>query len=272
MPSETLPARDGYRCVLCGGTDFTLRHEWPVGDYWNQTTIPIRIWDCQGCDLTFLWPIPKAEEYPGKGDWHSPQRKDLSRKSKFKTWRRKLKNRFAGTHRERLMRSCLIAKSSGRFLEIGCGKGDLLEQASRHFDECVGVEMSPIAAQVCRDKGFRVHEGMFEDVALEAEYYDLVVLDSVIEHVFDPVETLRRCHAALRPGGVVCAMTPRLGGWASTVRGRGWNGFRHGWHTFLFTGKTLGACMEKAGFQVMKRPRRDRPLDDLLILWGQKPG
>jgi len=270
--SETNPASDGYKCVLCGGAHFGLRHEWPVGDYWNQCTIPIRIWDCQDCDLTFLWPVPKAHEYPGGGDWHSPERKVLRRKSWLKTWRRKLKDKYRGTHQERLMRSCLKAKSSGRFLDVGCGMGVLLELASQHFEECVGIEVSERAAEVVRQKGFRVHQGLFEDVPLEPDYYDMVVLDSVIEHVFDPVQALKICYRTLKPGGVVCLMTPKLGGWASTLYGRGWNGFRHGWHTFLFSGKTLGACMKAAGFTVMNHPRRDRPFDDLLILWGKKPG
>lgn len=168
------------------------------------------------------------------------------------------------------MKSCLKAKKGGRFLDVGCGEGKLLELARGHFKECVGVEVSPIAAQMVRDKGFRVHEGFFEDVTIESGYYDLVVLDSVIEHVFDPVKTLRLCHRVLAPGGVVCLMTPKLGGWASSMHGPAWNGFRHGWHTFLFTGKTLGSCMTTAGFHVLDHPKRDRPFDDLLILWGKK--
>ena len=41
-------------------------------------------------------------------------------------------------------------------------------------------------------------------------------------------------------------------------------------HTFLFTGAVLGRALEAAGFEVLKSPRRDRPLDDILILWGRK--
>jgi hypothetical protein len=54
------------------------------------------------------------------------------------------------------------------------------------------------------------------------------------------------------------------------MHGRGWNGFRHGYHTYLFTGETLTRTLEAAGFEVLSSPRRCRPLDDILILWGRK--
>ena len=46
-------------CDLCGGRDFTLLHEWPVGDRWNPAKIPIRIWKCT-CGLAFMHPLLKS--------------------------------------------------------------------------------------------------------------------------------------------------------------------------------------------------------------------
>ena len=63
---------------------------------------------------------------------------------------------------------------------------------------------------------------------------------------------------------------PKFGGPAYRRHGREWNGFRVGYHLHLFTGKTLAACLEKAGFEVLSRPKRDRPLDDILGMWGRK--
>jgi SAM-dependent methyltransferase len=265
------PATVGQRCKLCGGSHFRLRHEWPVGDYWNQCSIPLAVWDCADCDLTMLWPVPTEEQYPAKGDWHSPQRKDLSRKYWWKRVRHRLSDRLIGTRAERFLKSCVQAMPTGRFLDVGCGTGATLERASKHYTECVGIEPSHIGAEAARAKGFRVMEDLLENVKLEPDYYDMVVMDAVIEHVFDPVETLRIIHRTVRPGGFVALTTPKLGGPAYRMHGGGWNGFRHGWHTFLYTGKTLQACLDRAGFEYVARPRRDRPLDDQLILWGRKP-
>lgn len=270
-PLQPNPASTGYTCKLCGGSHFTLHEQWPVGDYWNQTKIPLTIWECTDCSLCALWPVPKPEEYPGKGDWFSPEMKDLSRKYRFKTFRRKWSDKLVGSKKERFYRQCRQAVSSGSFLDVGCGDGTLMELAAHDFDEVVGVEPSPIAAQVVRDKGFRVHEGLLEDVKLESDHYDMIAMDAVIEHVLDPVEVMRKCRDALKPGGYLGMVTVKLGGPTNRFRGAGWNGYRHGWHTILFTGKTLQACLDKAGFEYVRHPRRARPLDDILILWGRKP-
>ncbi len=163
------------------------------------------------------------------------------------------------------------AVAKGRFLDVGCGAGTLMDLAARDFDEVVGVEPSPISAQVVRDKGYRVHEGLLEEITLENGYYDMIAMDAVIEHVLDPVDIMRKCYKALKPGGYLAMVTVKLGGPTNRIRDAGWNGYRHGWHTILFTDKTLQACLDKAGFDYVRRPRRARPLDDILILWGRKP-
>ena len=266
------PDEPPYTCRCCGSREFTLRHSWPVGDPWNQTSVPLHVWDCKSCGLTFLYPIPRAEDYPDGGDWFSPKKKDLSRQYWFKTFRRRWIDRLFGTKQQRFLKGCLQAKPGGRFLDVGCGTGEMLELAARHYRECSGIEPSPIAAAQARAKGFEVHQALLEDVELEPGRYDVILMDSVIEHVHDPVAVLKICHRALAPGGVVALLTPKLGGPAYRVHGPGWNGFRHGWHTFLFTGRTLGQCLQNAGFEVMSRPRRDRATDDILILWGRKGG
>lgn len=39
-------------------------------------------------------------------------------------------------------------------------------------------------------------------------------------------------------------VTVKLGGPTNRIRGAGWNGYRHGWHTVLLTEKTLQACLD----------------------------
>lgn len=265
------PATTGYRCTLCGGSRFRLHRQWPVGDPWNLTKIPLTLWECEACALCALWPVPTPDEYPGSGDWFSREKKDLSRKSTWKTVRRNLSNSLVGTKKERFYRQCLQAVSGGRFLDVGCGRGSLMDLARKDFEVVEGVEPSPIACAELRERGYTVHEGTIEDVDLPADSYDMIAMDAVIEHVLDPVAVMRKCRAALRPGGYLGMVTVKLGGPTNRFRGGGWNGYRHGWHTILFTEATLQACLDKAGFDYVARPRRARPLDDILILWGRKP-
>ena len=127
-----------------------------------------------------------------------------------------------------------------------------------------------MAAAEIRKKGYEVIESMLEDADLPDESFDVVTMDAVIEHVYDPIDALRQIHRCLKPGGVVALKTPKYGGLSNRLHKREWNGYRVGYHTFLFSGRSLGECMKAAGFEVLSSPKRDRPLDDILILWGRK--
>lgn len=262
------PAEQGYRCFLCGGSRFARLHHWPVGDRWNLADIAISVWRCE-CDLVFLHPVPLPEQLPGGGDWWSEKRKKRRRNLLWKNIRSKLSYLCVGSPRHRLVKYTRKAVGSGRLLDVGCGDGRLLELAGPYYD-CVGLEPSPIGAERTRGKGFSVIQNTFDDARIEPRSFDLVVMDSVIEHVGDPLAAVKKANRILEPGGVIALKTNKFGGPAYRMHGRGWNGFRHGYHTFLFTGATLQRTLELGGFEVLAHPRRDRMLDDILILWGRK--
>ena len=263
------PQETNSLCDLCGSGQFTQLHEWPVGDFWNPATIPIAVWQCAQCQLVFLHPVPTAAQLPDAGDWWSTDRRQFQRRRWFKSRWAKVRGALIGDSRDRLIRSTRSAVPSGKLLDIGCGCGDLMERARRYYD-CVGLEPSPTAAAAVRAKGFPVLEATFEAAEIVPGSFDVVTMDAVIEHVPSPTAALRKINSILRRQGVVALKTPKFGGPAYRSHGPGWNGFRHGYHTFLFTGKTLGSFLEKTGFEVLARPRRDRILDDILILWGRK--
>jgi len=219
--------------------------------------------------LVFFHPWPTPDQLPGGGDWWSTERKKHRRRKLLKKIRTGISYLCVGSPRYRLVKYTRKAVATGRLLDVGCGDGRLLELAAPHYD-CVGLEPSPIGAERARRKGFLVLETTFEDVRIEPRSFDLVTMDSVIEHVHHPLSVVKKANRILKPGGVIALKTNKFDGPAYRMHGRAWNGFRHGYHTFLFTGATLGHTLEAGGFEVLKRPRRDRMLDDILILWGRK--
>ena len=208
-------------------------------------------------------------ELPDKGDWWSPQRRETRRRGAFKRRWQAIRHAIAGSGKDRLLRSTRKAAPCGRLLDVGCGEGTMLVLASEFYD-VMGLEPSPVAAKLARKEGFEVVEETLEETTLPAGSFDVILLDSVIEHVASPRAALQKAHSLLAPGGIVVIVTPKFEGPTSRIRGREWNGFRHGYHTYLFTGKTLGRYLEETGFEVLRKPRRDRMFDDILILWGRK--
>lgn len=262
------PARDDRVCELCGHRQFSLVHSWGAEDRWNMASIPIAIWKCQ-CGAAFLHPVPTADQLPDRGDWWSQRRKKFCRRRRFKDWWRKIRYALIGTGNERLVRATRKILPSGRWIDVGCGEGQLLDLA-REFYDCTGLEPSRDAAARTRAKGFPVIVSNFEDAEIEPESFDVVSLVSVLEHALSPLTLLRKVNLILRDGGIVVVATPKFGGPSHLLHGAAWNGFRHGYHTFLFTGKSLSQHLRASGFEVLRRPRRNRILDDILILWARK--
>ena len=256
-------------CKLCGGAEHRKIHCWGVGDTWNPADIELSVWQCENCGLASLFPVPDASQMPDSGDWWSSARVRRRRRRWFKVPWERFRGKVFGTPARRFVRATRRAVDRGRLLDIGCGDGRMLVEAVKYYD-CVGVDPSPAAVKTARKNGFEVLESTFEDADFSPQSFDVALMDSIIEHVSDPVATLKKVNSLLRMGGVVALRTPKFGGPSYRIHGRAWNGFRHGYHSFLFSGKTLTSCLQKAGFEVLTNPRRDRGFDDILILWGRK--
>ena len=142
---ETLcenPGNLGKMCDLWGGA-FRLVHEWPVGNRWNQATIPIAVWECANCELVTLHPVPRASELPDSGDWFGSNRKQFRRRPWLKKPIERLKKMLGLDAVNRLVWTTRRAKRSGRLLDVGAGIGPLLRVAKKYY-ECVGLEPSPM--------------------------------------------------------------------------------------------------------------------------------
>ena len=101
-------------------------------------------------------------------------------------------------------------------LEVGAGLAWMCRAAKARNAACVTVaqDVSPEAATRCAWVD-RYLQGSVDDPRLDANApYDVISLTHVIEHVVEPVATLRRCLALLRTGGVVFMTAP--------YRPRGW--------------------------------------------------
>lgn len=268
-----IPEDAGITCDLCGANSFRLLHSWPVENRWNPTSIELSVWKCRHCHLVFLYPVPTADQLHDSGEWWSSRRFShelgLRRRPWLKGQWEKARYALFRDARTRLVQSTRRLVGSGKLLDVGCGCGELLSVA-RPFYDCVGIEPSVRAAANCRQKGFSVIENTFEQARIDDGTFDAIIMDSVIEHVQSPATALAKANVLLRRGGVVVLKTPKFGGPSYRLHGTAWNGFRHGYHTFLFDGTTLGKYLEKSGFHVVKYPKRDRMLDDILILWGKK--
>ena len=145
----------------------------------------------------------------------------------------------------------LIAEhiAHGRLLDVGCGHGLLLDEARKRGYDVVGLELSRAAARHARDAlGLEVREQPIESFA-DLDGFDVVVLADVLEHLDDPVAAVDRCAGLLRPGGVLCVVTPDPSSLTARVAGRRWWGYVPA-HACLLPRATLRELLSARGLVI----------------------
>jgi SAM-dependent methyltransferase len=154
--------------------------------------------------------------------------------------------RLALTHR------ALVAGGPPRSVfEIGYGSGALLRRFVDRGAEVGGVDPDQLGVEVdpvVRAVG-RLWAGSVESLPDGWFEADLVVAVHVLEHVEDPVSTLRRASALLAPGGRVVVVTPAGDSWGLRAHGSAWWMLEDPTHVRFFTSASLRRAAESAGLR-----------------------
>jgi SAM-dependent methyltransferase len=139
-----------------------------------------------------------------------------------------------------------LLSKGGRLLDIGCGRGTLLKLARESGFEAYGTERpSPVGHEVPG-----VLYKSLQDCNFPDNYFQLVVLWHVLEHLPNPAATLQEIFRVLKPGGWLSVAVPNYGGAQATAAGPHWFHLdlpRHFWH---FRRSSLEALLMSNGFRV----------------------
>jgi SAM-dependent methyltransferase len=138
---------------------------------------------------------------------------------------------------------------SGRLLDIGCGRGTLVQLARAAGFEAYGLERHypgtpPVPYVLYQD---------LAECAFPAGHFQVVVLWHVLEHLSDPMATLQEIRRVLAPGGCLSVAVPNFGGAQARASGAHWFHLdlpRHFWH---FSPPALEALLERSGFHITRR-------------------
>jgi SAM-dependent methyltransferase len=205
---------------------------------------------CAGCGVIFRPPEP-ADGYP----------RDIPPVSS----RSSLPDRY--TERKFLLHRDLAGKIApyrkcNRVLDVGAGEGHFLRILGDRGWEIHGVELAPELVEKTRQvHGIHVFHGTLEKAGFPGEYFDVVSLINVIEHMDRPLETFREAFRLLRKGGVLVLRTPNALVHASVMRMfyslRAISGSFEAWnpavlHRFAFDRKSMKAALSRVDFQEIR--------------------
>jgi len=110
----------------------------------------------------------------------------------------------------RPIRNAVSRYDSPDVLDVGCGyEATLLRALVPIIGSGVGID-SAISDGAKTTPKLRFLEGTAEEklTTLQAASFDVVMIISVLEHLWEPLATLQACRRALRPGGTLIVNVP----------------------------------------------------------------
>lgn len=100
-----------------------------------------------------------------------------------------------------------ITSKTPNVLDIGCGRGVLLNSLAHYGVKCSGVEPSVFPKN---DTAIKIFQQDFLDVSLQDGSFDVVIMWHVFEHLLDPQDVLDKIHRILRPNGLLIIAVPNF--------------------------------------------------------------
>jgi methionine biosynthesis protein MetW len=101
-------------------------------------------------------------------------------------------------------------------LDIGCGDGTIAKIIKELTDaEVYGVDVSDDQVQISLKKGIIAQkiDVCRENLPFKQQFFDVVLLSRVIEHLINPDFTISEINRVLKRGGILILSTPNLASW-----------------------------------------------------------
>jgi SAM-dependent methyltransferase len=246
-------------CSQCGSAAFTTAASGK--DYiYHGTTCDYTYARCDECGHFYLNPRPDIGEialmYPANYGTFSNRfqgRANLLGRVKTAVNQRRLKAVMANL------------PHGGRVLDVGCGNGELLIalRMARADLELVGLDWHfPIETRRSLERhSISLIESPLESAELPDQPFDLIIMLQLIEHLWEPEESLQRLAGALAKNGRLLIETPNTDGWDRRFfNTEAWGGYYFPRHLNLYNFERLADLLRRVGLVVESQRSLSAPL------------
>jgi 2-polyprenyl-3-methyl-5-hydroxy-6-metoxy-1,4-benzoquinol methylase len=224
-------------CPGCGGTAFTPLSGGSFGEY--------HLARCSGCGHVATRPEPSATDLAALygQEYYGPEHRRFkgpleAATTLFRHWRGWYVTRRLGP---------------GTVIDIGCGRGVLLDALRRRGWTVLGTELSDEAAEYARDVlGIPMKIGEFHQLDLPPASADMIIMWQTFEHMREPNAVLKRVHEVLRPGGMAIVSVPNRESWQARLTGPHWHHLDVPHHLHHYGESTVRRMLERHGFRVQR--------------------
>lgn len=232
-------------CVVCGSSCSETVAQGFDFEY-ETSKMAFTFVACQNCHHIYLNPRPKLESasiiYPNTYYTFS-EKKNSILLGIIKDW--------VVTRRISPIINKLQLGAS--ILEVGCGDGSTLLaiRNSRSDLKIVGLDFqfSDYHRKLLQKNQIEIIKGMLEETVFE-QSFDLVIMNQIIEHLWDCRTSMNKINTALKLGGLLSISTPNLDGYDRKFFTKGlWGGYHIPRHLNLFTESSLCQFLKQFGFE-----------------------
>ncbi len=144
----------------------------------------------------------------------------------------------------------------GAIVDVGCGRGDLLETFKTHGWEVLGTQLSRTAARAAKERrGIEVVCGELPQLGLPRGRYDVVTFFHVLEHLAAPQAYLAAARELLKDDGLLVVEVPDCSSPGFRILGARSFCFDYPHHLIFFTHNSLGSLLKRAGFEIVGTSR-----------------
>jgi len=194
------------------------------------------------------------------------------------------KKKVADYLKRKLTEAETLVGNKGKLLDIGAGSGAFLAHAKISGWQVKGVEISSDWVKYAKkNSGLKLFYGELKQANFTTNSFDLIHLNHVLEHVYQPIELLIEIKRLLKPNGYlmievpqeICPLSEFIQFYLShkirfksltkkiLLKKRIMPKLPQSLHLFFFTVKSLKKLMENSGFQIktLKTIRRNQQTD-----------
>ena len=226
-----------YVCTLCSGKSGTLFLEWKEG---------YKLFKCSDCDAVSPNINLSDDEYISSVYDVKEYREKFMRETHAQYEYRK--NNF-GQERFQYTVERLNLNSQAKVLDVGCGAGYYISVLHDKNIIYKGLEVADHLVEYCKSyHNLNVEKSPLEDE--KDNYYDLITMFDVLEHLSAPVETFNSVNQKLKKGGYCIAYTPNIFSVGYELMGSKQNTLLPFEHLCFYSSDSLDYLANKTGFEV----------------------
>lgn len=138
-------------------------------------------------------------------------------------------------------------RKNNNLLDVGCGRGELLEVAKEMGWNVFGSEYSAEAIKILNEKGISAFEGDVSEIQEKLEF-DVIVSIEVIEHVKHPTANIAAIKNLLRENGMLYITTPNIKSLSGRILKNRWRVISFPEHLNYFSARSMRCMLKEQQF------------------------